>query len=342
VLWARQIAPECPSWACFRAADPHKIPIDSNGNLTQKVEGSDNWGYEWNANNELTRVTKNSVEQARFSYDPRGRRVERVAGGVTTTYTYDRLSILREVRGATTLRYVHGPGIDEPLAVDDGAALSYFHTDLLGSITKVTDAAGAIALTRQYDAWGNIEVGASEPGYAYTGREWDPVIGLYYYRARFFDPRVGRFISEDPIEFKGGLNFYSYVSNRPLNRVDPLGLAEMPIVTCNKGLYRGRGALAQLCCKDGQFAICVEEGQYRSMSAQYASCLQAHEGYHAEQWRKRQGKAGTDQSIREECQAQLISLQCFLITGERVPGGSDAAAEHAASVSLCQLRNYLR
>ena len=186
------------------------------------------------------------------------------------------------------------------------------------------------------------------------------VIGLYYYRARFFDPRVGRFISEDPIEFKGGLNFYSYVSNRPLNRVDPLGLAEMPIVTCNKGLYRGRGALAQLCCKDGQFAICVEEGQYRSMSAQYASCLQAHEGYHAEQWRNRQGKAGcgecktptctpmpqdiagTDQSIREECQAQLISLQCFLITGERVPGGSDAAAEHAASVSLCQLRNYLR
>ena len=86
---------------------------DSNGNLTQKTEGSDTWGYEWNARNELTRVTKNSVEQARFSYDSLGRRVEKVAGGVTTTYTYAGLSILREVRGATTLKYLHG-GLDEP------------------------------------------------------------------------------------------------------------------------------------------------------------------------------------------------------------------------------------
>ena len=46
-------------------------------------------------------------------------------------------------------------------------------------------------MTRQYDAWGNLESGASEPGYAFTGREWDPETGLYYYRARYYDPKVG-------------------------------------------------------------------------------------------------------------------------------------------------------
>jgi RHS repeat-associated protein len=59
---------------------------------------------------------------------------------------------------------------------------------------------------------------------AYTGREWDPETGLYYYRARYYDPKVGRFISEDPIGFAGGVNFYGYVWGRPTGLVDPFGL----------------------------------------------------------------------------------------------------------------------
>jgi RHS repeat-associated protein len=201
------------------------FPIDSNGNLTQKTEGTDVWGYEWNANNELTRVTKNSVEQARFAYDPMGRRVEKVAGGVTTTYAYDRLQVVREVRGSNTLKYVHGPGVDEPLAVDDGSVLTYYHADGLGSVVATSDTAGSATLTRQYDAWGNLETGANESGYAFAGREWDPEAKLYYYRARYYDPKGGRFISVDPLGFRGGLNFYSYVSNSPASYIDPTGLA---------------------------------------------------------------------------------------------------------------------
>jgi RHS repeat-associated protein len=197
---------------------------DSNGNLASKTEGSDTWGYEWNALNQLTRVTRNSVEQARFAYDPEGRRVEKVAGGVTTTYTYSGDDILREIRGATTLRYVHGPDIDEPLAVDDGTSLSYYHADGLGSVVKKTNAAGAATQTRQYDAWGNLESGASEPGCAFTGREWDPETRLYHYRARYYDPKIGRFISEDPIKWLGGINPYGYGGNNPVNRTDPSGL----------------------------------------------------------------------------------------------------------------------
>ena len=67
---------------------------------------------------------------------------------------------------------------------------------------------------------------ASGPEYgikAYTAREWDPEIELYYYRARYYDPEAGRFISEDPIRFLAGMNFYAYVENNPVRFVDPLG-----------------------------------------------------------------------------------------------------------------------
>ena len=172
---------------------------------------------------ELKRVLKNSVEQARFAYDPIGRRVEKVAGGVTSSWTYDGADILRQISGGTTLKYVHGPGIDEPLATDDGSALSHLHADGLGSMGKTTSAAGAVTLTRRYDAWGNLELGAATSGYAFTGREWDPETGLYYYRARYYDPKVGRFISEDPIGLLGGLHLYRYADNAPTNAIDPYG-----------------------------------------------------------------------------------------------------------------------
>jgi RHS repeat-associated protein len=179
---------------------------------------------EWNAENQLTRVTKNGAEVARYAYDPRGRRVENVVSGVPTSYNYDGDSLLRKQRGTVSLKYVHGTAIDEPLAADDGAALTYFHADALGSIGMVTSGSGAVTLTRQYDAWGIPHAGADQPGDAFTGREWDPETGLYYYRARYYDPGAGRFIDEDPIGFYGSFNFYGYVANNPTNWTDPLGL----------------------------------------------------------------------------------------------------------------------
>jgi len=197
-----------------------------NGNLATKTEGTDSWVYTWTAENQLTKVEKNGVEQARFAYDPLGRRVEKVAGGVTTSYTYDDEDILRELRGTTTRKYVHGPEIDEALAVDEGSSLSYLHADGLGSIDSMTNDSGATTLARRYDAWGNLESGASEAGYAFTGREWDPETRLYYYRARYYDPRTGRFVSEDPVRLHGGNNFYVFVAGNPVLRTDPSGLYE--------------------------------------------------------------------------------------------------------------------
>ncbi len=152
------------------AGTPSTYGYDPNGNVTSKAAGGVTWTYEWNPENQLTRVLNNGSEVARFKYDALGRRVEKVAGGVTTIWTYDGHDILREVSGTTMLKYIHGPGIDEPLGQEDGSgALSYFHADGLGSIVKTTSSAGSVLTSRRYDSFGNIELGPTN-GYAFTGR----------------------------------------------------------------------------------------------------------------------------------------------------------------------------
>jgi uncharacterized protein RhaS with RHS repeats len=98
---------------------------------------------------------------------------------VTTIYTYDGEDILREVAGSTTLKYIHGPGVDEALAKEDGlGVLSFYHADGLGSIVKATNVLGLTVGSRRYDAWGNIEDESGPPlpnelgggGYAFTDR----------------------------------------------------------------------------------------------------------------------------------------------------------------------------
>ena len=242
-----------------RSADPHKIPIDSNGNLTSKTEGSDTWAYEWNADDLLTRVTKNGIEIARYSYDAAGRRVEKVAAGVTSSYSYDGEDLIREVRGGTTLKYVYGPSMDEPLAVDNGTALSYFHADALGSIARTTDTAGVVTATRQYDAWGNLELGVETGGYAFTGREWDPETGLYFYRARYYDAKSSQFLAEDPVDYRNGVSRYAYVLDQPTNLVDPTGLVPCP-KDCPDDVKQGKSDACRYAgtIQDANIRQCIE------------------------------------------------------------------------------------
>jgi YD repeat-containing protein len=124
---------------------------DPNGNLASKTEGTDTWVYTWNAENEPTKVEKNGVEVARFAYDPKGRRVEKIAAGVTTAYAFDAEDTLREIRGTTSVKYVHGPGIDEPLSTEAAAVWMYLHADGLASVVATTDSSGSVTLTRRYE-----------------------------------------------------------------------------------------------------------------------------------------------------------------------------------------------
>ena len=105
---------------------------------------------------------------------------------------------------------------------------SNFFQHHLGSTTALTDSKGALVERETYDAYGN-SIGSMRTRYGYTGRERDSLTGLMYYRARFYDPQLGRFISEDPIGLTGGINSFAYVSNNPQNRTDPSGLYEIDV-----------------------------------------------------------------------------------------------------------------
>jgi len=100
----------------------------------------------------------------------------------------------------------------------------YYHADALGSVLSLTDQTGALRVTYNYEPFGRTSInGTSTNFFQFTGRENDG-IDLYYYRARYYSPILHRFVSEDPIGFKGGFNFYSYVKNNPIRFKDPFGL----------------------------------------------------------------------------------------------------------------------
>ncbi len=217
---------------------------DANGNLeskTAKVGGACTGGvtgYTYDAQDQLTRIDFPDLSFAAYRYDGLGRRIEKDANGALTQYVYDASDILLEYDGLGTLlaRYSHGQRVDQPLAVardlDSSGSFEageqfYYQADHQGSLRKVTDAGGAVANSYDYDAYGNIEASSesiAQP-FTYTGREFDDESGLYYYRARYYDPATGRFLAEDLIGFGAGdANLYRYVFNNPVNAIDPFGL----------------------------------------------------------------------------------------------------------------------
>jgi RHS repeat-associated protein len=106
-------------------------------------------------------------------------------------------------------------------------------------VVAVTNAAGAITASARYDAFGRTLAGGVLPRYGYAGREPDAT-GLIYYRARYYDPTLGRFTQRDPAGFADGLNPYAYVGNNPVSFTDPLGLNKVaPIASSNVSAYQG-------------------------------------------------------------------------------------------------------
>src|SRR5262249_35680752 len=182
------------SYQITQSGATQAVTYDANGNLTSDGTRT----FQWDAENRLTTVLQGSTTLATFTYDASGRRVQKIAGGVTHTYIYDGIDIAEErLSTGVTLRHWHGLGVDRHLAVQDNAGgATYFVGDHLGSVTQAVDALGQVTLSRQYDPWGNLVTGGSASGYAFTGREWDAEIQLYFYRNRYYSARLGRFMSE--------------------------------------------------------------------------------------------------------------------------------------------------
>jgi RHS repeat-associated protein len=111
------------------------------------------------------------------------------------------------------------------------ATTSFYEADGLGTVTSLSNTSGALAQTYTFDSFGKqaASSGSLTNPFQYTGREFDPETGLYYYRARYYDPTTGRFLSEDPVGFRGGMDFYSYVLNEPTQLTDPMGLSPQDV-----------------------------------------------------------------------------------------------------------------
>jgi RHS repeat-associated protein len=224
----------------------YTLTYDKNGNLTKKQLSTDTncttdcTEYVWDSRNRLTQIKQNQTTSATYSYDAENRRIQTniTNNGATNqvSYIYAGSQSVGEVRNQQLSHsLMTGLQMDEHIAriaLNQGATpqVKTYLTDALGSVIATAKADQSLEVGYAFSPYGQTQkvgvenqIAGSENSSQYTGRENDNN-GLYFYRARYYDPVLKRFISEDPIGLAGGINSHAYVEGDPVSYIDPEGL----------------------------------------------------------------------------------------------------------------------
>ncbi|WP_232829775.1 RHS repeat domain-containing protein, partial [Pseudomonas amygdali] len=224
----------------------HEYKYDAWGNLIEKVVGIVRWQtFTYDCENRLVKTETMADTQVEstssYQYDSLGRRVAKQSDIKGHTdhkrFLWQGLRMLREESPGQSSLYIYEPGSYAPLArVDEKEGevenkVYYFHTDQIGTPLEMTDAEGQIVWQAKYRAWGAVEklvVNEVEQNLRFQGQYFDVETGLHYNTFRYYDPEIGRFITQDPIGLLGGSNLYRYAKNSS-GWIDPLGLSPLAL-----------------------------------------------------------------------------------------------------------------
>lgn len=223
---------------------------DNEGNRLTKEEIATGTvtSYTWDHRNRLTSVivTNSSevvISEAHFTYDVFNNLIIReidadgAASGeaeiLATVYNGNHPWADYDAEGELLTHYLYGEIVDQIMArIAPDGDIDWYNTDNLGSVRQIVDAEGDILDEIDYDSFGNILTESSPSAgdrFKFTAREWESAVDLYFYRARWYDPSAGRFISEDPAMFVLDTNFARYVGNAPTILIDSSGLVPLEV-----------------------------------------------------------------------------------------------------------------